>query len=125
MQCQFFGNTVSKDEAGGAIHSKDAALLNISACTFSCNEVGRGHGGRGGGVSASNTAVIAVSDSTFTQNRADTKGGAVWIAVSDRMLLSAQASLSGCTFINNSVIQSRDWVISGDGGKLLNLGIHS
>lgn len=109
--CEFLNNQSSTHafSSGGAIHSN--GLTTINQCAFSNNKIflisGTGST-RGGAVSNASDKTMHITNSTFTNNSADTEGGAIY-------------SL-GLLILKHNTIHSNTAVNSGGGGLSIGLG---
>ncbi len=89
--CTFDGNDATQGEGGGAMWNAGGSAV-LTGCTFTNNQ-----GFNGGAVYTGNEADIMIVECMFTGNAAiESNGGAVSNVVSE-------ATMIGCTFIDNTV----------------------
>jgi predicted outer membrane repeat protein len=129
--CNFSGN--SADDYGGAIYS--IGSLKLDGCNFSSNSTASSAGGAiyGGGPLTGSSGPITASNCVFSNNSSGTDGGAMYdaspITASNCVFshnssgrnggaiyhVNTPLSLSGCTFLSNTV-----W--NGNGGAIFDGG---
>jgi hypothetical protein len=121
--CRFASNFAHY--SGGAVHAQSGVSLVIEGCAFETNRAGRYDGqnsvlARGGAISASSGSGasrprIAISDSRFSENVAESTGGAIWISGSGACSTCRhRLDLARVTFTGDYA----DYYVGGDGGVL-------
>lgn len=107
---QFNSNTVT--ERGGGIHATDAAIVNVNDSSFDSNVTTMTGTGDGGAISAGSLVSLTIDNSTFSNNYAYDRGGAIY-ASSFGVAPGTVVTITDSTFDANTAIDDGGAISTG------------